>query len=465
MNPLGFFRWENIISEDEIMGEIPSNKMIYKHIFDIAWPSAVESILIALIAAVDMMMVGSLGANSISAVGICTQPKYVVLASIMALNNALTSLISRRKGENDSKRANRYLKNALLISSVITIVLSVSAIIFADPVLRFAGANNEYIDLAVIYFRIIMIGNIFYSIGLTISAAQRGIGNTRVALQINMVANVVNLILNYCLINGHFGFPALGVRGAAIATTIGNIIAFMIGVRSLLSKERFISLYRFDKSFDLNSFKDIFKVGKSTFIEQVFLRIGFFTYAKSVAGLGTIAFAAHQVTMNIMSISFSFGDGLSIANSSIVGQSLGQKRPDLAKINANIARNLGVVIALVAASCIAIFRIQILGLFTNDPIVIQTASIPMLILSVCVLFQIPQVITVGSLRGAGDVKFVAALMLISVTFVRPGLSYLLSYALNWGLIGAWLAVFLDQGTRNLVSSYRFKNGDWINIKL
>jgi Na+-driven multidrug efflux pump len=200
-------------------------------------------------------------------------------------------------------------------------------------------------------------------------------------------------------------------------------------------------------------------------VEQVFLRIGFFIYAKAVASLGTTSYAAHMVCMNIMTISFGFGDGLQIANTSLVGQSMGKDRVDMAKIYTGVTKKIGIVIAIVLSVLITLCSDQLAGFFTTDLGVIKECEIPLIILSLTVLFQIPQVIITGALRGAGDVRFVAILMLVSVTLVRPCLTYLLCYPLKLGLTGAWIALFTDQITRNLLSNWRFRQGKWKTIRL
>ncbi len=463
---LQWFQWQKMISPEQIVGEMPTNKEIYQKTFNIAWPSAVESILIALIYAVDMMMVGSLGAESISAVGITNQPKFFMLAPILALNIAVTVLVSRRKGEGKQESANNYLRQAFVICIIASLCLSLLGAIFAEPFLMFAGANEDYIQLAVNYFRIIMIGNFFQCMSLTMTAAQRGAGNTKISMVTNIAANIVNLFFNVMLIHGLLFFPKLGVNGAAIATMIGNIVAFSIATYSLTKKGGFLNLKLSEfKGFDAQTMKDIKAISLPSLVEQGFLRFGFLMYAKSVAGLGTLAFAAHNVCMQMMSISFSFGDGISIANTSLVGQSLGQKRPDMAMVYAKISQRAGICVATLLMIFISLNRVAIVGLFTNDAQVIMATEIPMIILSITVLFQIPQVIVVGSLRGAGDVRFVAMLMLISVSIVRPVLAYLLSYPLGLGLLGAWLALLLDQITRNVLSSFRFKQNKWTKIKV
>lgn len=461
---LNLFRWQSMIDPNEIVGDVPSNREIYKKTFDIAWPSATESVLIALIGAVDMMMVGNLGASAISAVGITTQPKFIILATILALNTGITVLVSRRKGENRKDSANNYLRQAVLLSTILSFLLSLTGAVFAKEFLLFAGANADYLDLAIDYFRIIMFGNFFYCVGLTMTAAQRGAGNTKISMITNIMANLVNLIFNALLINGLFFFPKLGVVGAAIATAMGNIVSFLIATYSVTHKNEFLHLsFKGFNGLDIHALKDIFNISSSALVEQIFLRFGFLMYSKAVAGLGTVSFAAHQVCMQMMSISFSFGDGLSIANTSLVGQSLGRKRPDMAMIHGKVSQRIGMMLAIGVSLFITLFRVPLMSMFTSDAAVISEGSIPMMILSVTVLFQIPQVIVIGSLRGAGDVKFVAMLMLLSVSIVRPFLAWTLTAP--FGLLGAWIALLIDQLTRNLVSSWRFKQAKWTKIQL
>ena len=459
------FLVKNMLKSNEIRGELPTTKEVYKRTIDMAWPSALEAVLVAMISAFDMIMVGSLGKEAISAVGICNQPKYICLAPILAINTAAVVLVARRKGEEKQKDANDFLKVSIIWSIIVSLLMCTTSYVFAKPMLLFSGAQADYIDQAVTYFRIVLIGLVPYSVGLTMSSAQRGAGNTRISMVTNLTANIVNIIFNALLINGLLGFPRLGVKGAAIATTIGNIVSFFIALFSLTFGNHYLHLTKTKIEHFIEKCKNFYSIFISSFGEQIILRFGFFTYAKVVANLGTTAFAAHQVVCNIMTITFSFGDGLQVANTSLVGQSLGAKRDDLAKIYSRVTQTIGICTAIILAVLISRFSNLICTVFTNDSEVIQLAYMPMQILGILCLFQIPQVITVGALRGAGDVKFVALMMFICVGLIRPGVSYLLVYPFNMGLIGAWIGCFIDQFSRFVYSIIRFRRGKWTEIKV
>lgn len=460
------FGVENLIPRKYQTQTLPSTKDVYKKTLKIAWPSAMEAILISLIGAIDMMMVGGLGTNAIAAVGITTQPKFLIMAFVLALNTGTTVIVSRRKGENNQEGARKALRNALIFSVGISFLSSLIGFVFSRDILMFSGANLDYINEAMIYFNIVLVGNFFYLVSLTITAAQRGVGNTKISLVTNLSANIVNVIFNYLLINGIWIFPRLGIAGAAVATSLGNIVSLILAVYNLSNKNNFLHInFKQDWSLDKKTLVSIWKISSSSLIEQVFIRIGFMMYAKAVAGLGTLQFATHYIVMQVMSITFSAGDGLSIATSSLVGQSLGARRPDLAYLHGKVSQRIGMVISFTLAVLIILNRSLIISLFSVDPKIIDLGAQILIILSFIIQFQIAQVITVGSLRGAGDVKFVAILSLLSVTIIRPLLTYFLAYSLGFGLYGAWFSVVCDQMIRFYVGRYRFKQAEWVKIEV
>lgn len=448
------------------LGDIPPSKRLYQNAIQMAWPSILESFLVALVGFIDTIMVSSLGSYAIAAVGLTTQPKFICLAIFISMNVAVSALVARRRGEDDRESANSIMMQALMITVGLTILISTAAVVFADPIIRLAGSADDTHEAAVTYFRIISGGMIFNVISLVINAAQRGSGNTKIAMRTNMVSNGVNIVFNYLLIGGRLGFPKLGVAGAAVATVIGTVFACGMSIFSILHKDRFLYI-RANKriGFDKRSLTALADLGSSTLAEQIFLRIGFLTYAMIVARLGTNAFAAHQVGMNIMSISFSFGDGLSVASVALVGRSLGQKREDLAKIYGAICQRMGFLFSVMLCIIYVTFSEQIFLLFSDDTEILDYGVMIMGMIAVIVFMQITQVIYSGCLRGGGDTKFVALVSLISVAFFRPFSGWLLCYPLQMGLTGAWIGLAIDQFCRLVMTFFRFKSGKWTQHKI
>lgn len=448
------------------LGDIPPNRQIVQDALNVAWPSVLESFFVCLAGMVDTIMVGSLGSYAIAAVGLTTQPKFLGLAIFLSMNVAVSAIVARRKGAGDRDSANRVVRMALLATVLLTVLISFISVTFASPIVKLVGSQADTHDYAVQYLQIIMGGIGFSTVSLLLNAAQRGAGNTRIAMQTNIISNVVNVVFNYLLIGGNFGFPALGIRGAALATVIGTVCACTLSLISVLHKDGFICLSSVKGWIaDRTSIRSLFDVGSSAFVEQLCLRVGFLLFTMTIAHLGTTQMAAHQIGANMMSMSFSFGDGLSIASVTLIGQSLGRNRPDMAKIYGNVCQKIGLICALVVSTIYFIFGKQIFMLFSQEEAILNYGATIMRILSLTLVFQIEQVTLFGCLRGAGDTKFTALVSLISVTCIRPGISWLLCYPLGIGLIGAWLGTFCDQFLRFILTFFRFRKGNWTKIRL
>ena len=441
-------------------------RSVYSALLRVSWPAVLEALLIGLVSFADSIMVGRVGSAAIAAVGVTNQPRFLFFSVFFALNIGVTAIVSRRRGENDRERANRCLGQAFSVCILLSAVLCVVALTFSRPLIAFAGAGEDIIDDAVTYFNITMVGMTFTALSMVLNAAQRGSGNTRIAMVTNLAANGVNVVLNYLLISGNLGFPRLEVKGAAIATLTGNLVCFFIAFVSVLRKDKFVRLsLGCCVRFDSQTLRLILKIGSSAAIEQIFMRIGFFTYAVLVAKLGTQALATHQICMSIINLSFCVGDGLGIAASSLVGQSLGRRRPDMASVYGKASQRVGLLISA------ALFLLFLLGgellmsLFTDDAEIIATGVKLLLIVAVTSPGQISQVIFTGCLRGAGDTRYVAAVSLVSIALVRPVLTYVFCYPLGLGLVGAWLSLLFDQYTRLLFSMLRFSKGKWKSIRV
>lgn len=467
--PLGlsdYFSTGKMIKPDQVLGDIPPSKELYKNTMNLAWPSALERVLVSLVGAMDTMMVGVLGAPAIAAVGITQQPTFILLAIIFSLNTGVTAIVARRCGEKDYESANKLLRQSIILIGLISTFMAGIGFIFARPLMTWMGAQGDIINDAVSYFRIIVIGMFFNSLSLNINAAQRGAGNTKIAMYTNIVANLINLVFNFLLIGGRFGFPALGVSGAAIATVFGNIVAFSIALTSLLRSKGVLKLsLKQSWRLDLGTIKGLMNISSSAMVEQLCMRIGFLAYTKMITNLGTVAFATHQICNNIINLTFSFGDGMGMAASSLVGRNLGADRPDLSIIYGKVAQRIALIISAVLMVIYVLGRSSLTSLFSDDAAIIALGSQIMIIVAIVAPLQTSQVIISGSLRGAGDTKFVAASSFISILLIRPVITWLFCYPLGLGLIGAWISLLIDQTIRLGLNIARFSSGKWINIKL
>lgn len=444
------------------------NNSLFKETINMAWPAVIESFFTAFVGLVDSYMVSGLGSSAVAAVGLTTQPKFMGLSMFFAINVSLSALVARRKGEGKREDANRILVSGITFIIFAAIIISTLLVIFSGNIIRFCGSNEDTHDLAVMYFKIVMGGMIFNCIQMGINSAQRGSGNTRITMKTNLVSNTVNVIFNYLLIGGNLGFPALGVKGAALATVLGTVFASIMSIRSLFKEDCFVSIpYIVQNKImpGILAIEGLIKVGYSIFFEQILMRVGFMATSIMAAKMGTYAMAAHQVGMNIMGLSFSFGDGLQATAVALIGRSLGQGNETLAKEYGKTCRIIGLFISF-GLACLYLFGGHaIMSAFFEEPEIIKIGVNITRIIIVVVIFQVSQVIYMGCLRGAGDTGYTAFASIISVTIIRTIFSYIFGYTLGLGINGVWMGILADQVSRFIFGSVRFKQGNWTKIKI
>ena len=446
----------------KVLPEGVASKDLYRDIVRIAWPSLVELLLTQLASMVDMMMVGKLGAWALSAVGLTTQPKFLLMTMFMALNVGATAMVARYRGAGEQEKANKIMRQALLMTLILGALSSVVGYIFAKPMVVFMGAaDKESLEGAVIYLKIQMVGFIFMALTSTITASLRGVGDSRTAMVYNMTANIVNVFLNYCLIYGHFGFPAMGVAGASLATIIGQFVAFVYAFIYVKSGRKYLYL-RFRDGFkpDFVELGKIVKIGIPSMIEQLVMRAGMIIYTKTVTSLGTIAFATHQVCMNIQALSFMSGQAFAVSATSLMGQSLGKRRPDMAQAYTSRTQKLGFYVAILIGLLFFFGGGFIVSLYNDEKDILEMGATILKIMAFTQPFQTSQFILAGGLRGAGDTRATAIITFLTVLLVRPGVALLLIKVFDMGLIGAWIAMVCDQVLRTTLVFVRYQSGKW-----
>lgn len=446
---------------------------LYRSVLAIAAPSVIELVLSAATQLVDTIMVGRLGAYAISAVGLTTQPKFMMLASFMALNVGSTALIARFKGQEDRQAAELVTTQSLLLALAVSAALTIPGIVFARNFVIFMGAASDTIEAATTYFRILMIGFIPTVMPMAVSALLRGVGDAKTSMRFNVTANLVNVVLNYIMIYGHFGFPALGVAGAAIATIISHGVASVMafaaisGRRSTMGEKSYAHLHLTKENLKphFKMLKRILRIGLPSAGEQFVLRFGLLIYTLTITALGTNVFAAHQIVLSILNLSFVNGQAFGFAAASLSGQALGRQDPEGAKKASAASQKMGALVSTVMGLLMFVFRYQLVGLFTGEEEIIALSAGVMLIVAIIQPFQSSFQIFAGALRGAGDSLYPAISISVGILGIRPALSYVFVHNLAWGLYGAWIALIADQIIRFIMIMLRFRGGRWLGTKV
>ena len=473
-----FFSAESLVPQHRRLGDLPGDREGYRNISRIAVPSVSEMVLSSLIGSMDAMMVGILGKNAIAGVNLPTQPRMISLSLFFALNVGVTAIVARRKGEERREAANTTIRNALMLIVGLSLLVMTLSLAFAEPLMRLAGGNTNTPDDAIVlqdainYFKIMSFGLPFSALSMCINAAMRGVGNTKLTLRVNIVSNLVNVVFNYLLISGNLGFPRLEVIGAALASFIGIVSGTVMAVVAITShKDSYLHIGRHDEwKFHPETLRGIVKLGGNAMVEQISVRVGFFIYGRIIYDMGVTAFAAHNIAMQMMILTFNFADGLAVAGTSLVGQNLGARRSDLSLLYGKMTQRLAFAFSLAIAAIVAVFRYPLAQLFINAdtlgaPQVIAMATSAMLVLACFQPVQMNSVALSGALRGAGDNLYVASVMMICVGVLRPLMTYIAVYVFRFSLPITWILGLSEMLVRLALFHLRFESGKWMTKKV
>lgn len=439
---------------------------MWREMIRITWPAFIELVLSTLFGMVDMIMVGRLSPAAITAVGLCHQPFMLLLAIFAAVNIGGTTLVAWSIGGKDLARAKAVTRQIIMFNTFLGLIIGIFGVFFARSIVRFMGAQADTIELGTVYFQIVSSGMVFQAIIMGVTACLRGAGETRIPMAYNVGSNLLNVLGNYVLIYGMWGFPAWGVAGAAVSTTLARLLAALAALYVVffsghsMIKLSFKGNYRLDREI----IKKIFSIGLPSALEQFVLQSGLMLFAKIVSGLGTVGFAAHQIGLNISSLSFAPSQAFGVAATTLVGQSLGAGDAEKAEQYGRYVRRIAVGIASVMSLAFIFFSHSVARLYTLDLAVAGMAGIVLKIMALALPGQSTQITFAGALRGAGDTMYPLYASMFGIWVFRVGVTYLFVNVFGWGLNGAWVALVLDQYVRSTIITLRFRSGKWKYLK-
>ncbi len=437
-----------------------------KIVLKLAGPAVAEQVLMALVGMADMIQVSRIGPAAITAVGLTNQPMMFAMAIFMAINVGTTAVVARFIGAHDLKNANETARQSLVIVTLLGLLVGAVMFFIAKPVLLFMGAEADTMVYAVKYFQIVSVSMVFNTIQMCVNSMIRGAGDTKAPMINNTAVNLINVVFNFLLINGIWFFPRMGVSGAAVATAFSRLVGCIMALSLVLVPGKRITVsFKGGYHFNWDLIKRVAKVGMPAAAEQFVMRIGMIFFTRTVSGLGTIVFAAHQVAINITSLSFTTGQGFGMSATSLVGRCLGAKKPDMAEKFAKATGNMSMLVSLGVAFLLFFAGDKVALLYTDDASVIASASVALKLIALVQPLQSIQFVLAGALRGAGDTKWPLYSTIIGVWFFRLGLALVLVQYMHMGLLGAWIAMAVDQTARSLVIQYRFKSNKWKHVRV
>ncbi len=426
------------------------NSKIVKDVFKLALPAVGEMILYTLVWVLDTMMVGRYGGKiTVSAVSLSSEIMYTFINILVAIGISVgvTSLIARRFGAEKFDEAEEFASLSVVVTVIIAFILSGIFFIYSREVLSVFGAKEQVLELGIRYMKICSIGIFFNMILSTINGILRGVGNTKTPLVAAFTIVIVNLSLDYVLIFGKFGFPEMGVEGAALATSIANVIGFLFGVYYIKVHSNIKPRAKYILSMNGKKLWELIRLSVPSGMQEGAFSICRLINAAMIMTLGETAFSANQITTSIESLSFMPGWGFAVAATSLVGNKIGKKDYDGAREYARVSIILGSLIMAICGGLFLLFPKQIVGPFINssETEVIKLAATCLMIASV---EQIPMAISMiigGTLKGMGDTTRPFIVSLFSNWGIRLPLMYYFIYVKKFSVTAVWWITAIQWG--------------------
>lgn len=442
--------------------ENPESNLVSKsEIFKFAVPSMMEELFTTFTSIIDSKMVSALGVSYISAISVTNQPKFFILAPFVAINTVFSSLVSFYYGKKDRERINSIFLTALYSVIILSIVLGILSCVFAGGIMQLCSGQEDTMDLSIQYFRIVMGGMIFNQLLLFLNAGLRGYGKTSLAFTSNAISCVVNICFNYLLIEGHFGFPALKIRGAAIATVLGTFAAFLYSLFFVLKESEYLSMIFIIKNKIKASFSallEIFHMWKETFVENILMRFGFLISSAILARTGSFEVSVYSVASLMLSINYAFGRGFMNAAVVLIGRSRGANQKDLIKKYSSSLTKITAIFSVISSSIIILISKPFIGLYSTDPDFIDLGIKSCMFIALASLFQVPKVCYTGMLQGLGMMKQTKLAAIWSVLVLQPVANVLLVYVLDLGIYGILISAVLSQMVWLISSALYYRKG-------
>lgn len=435
---------------------LPNFKENFSTTFYLAYPVMLSQLGQVLVGVADSMMVGRLGAVPLAAASLANSIFFVVLMFGIGVSMAMTPLVAMADGNHKGKRISRLFNHGFIINMAGGILMFF-LIVMASPFLKNLNQPEEVVTLAIPYLAIITFSLLPFMFFQTFKQFAEGLSQTKQAMYITIFCNGINVFFNWVMIYGNLGFPALGLNGAGWATLISRIFMGLMMAYYVWNSKRYkpynLSLRMRKLSFPM--FSKLIKIGVPTGFQFIF-EVGAFSAAAIMMGwIGVTALAAHQIAINLASVSYMMASGLSTAAMIRVGNQLG--RNDIKTLR-EAGFTVFIMVAIfmsVAAVIFIVFREFLPSLYINDVSVIQMSATLLIIAGFFQLSDGIQVVGLGALRGMSDVKVPTIVTLVAYWVIGLPLGYILAFSFGMQEIGIWVGLLIGLTVTGIMLLYRF----------
>ena len=437
----------------------------YREVWLLAYPIVITMLSRTAMMFVDSAMVGRLGATELAAVGLAGILTWTLFSFFQGFLGSVNTFVAQRYGAGDRQGITvaAWQGIYLALGSYLVILL---LNLFTGPAFALMRPSPEVQRLAGIYTQIRLYGGITVFLSFAMASFLRGVGDTKTPMRIEIVANLVNLLLDYLLIFGKFGCPRLEIVGAAIATLIAGVVAVICYFAVFLSR-RSNRAFQTRSHFQIDSrdLRRILRIGLPMGVHNLMDMGSFTVFVALVGRMGDIALAANNAGVTLISTSFMPLYGISMAATTLVGHYIGAGQLHNARRSGYTAIKLGVVYTFFVA--IAFFAVPkfLISLVTPDPEVIRLGT---RVLLFAALFQLSDgfgICASGALKGAGDTFFTMCVSIGYAWLLFLPLAYSLAFLLGYGVPGAWCGATIYIILAGITYFLRFRSDRWERIRI
>ncbi len=446
---------------------------LLNEVWRLALPVILSNLLVSLVNIVDVFMAGRLGPLAIAAVGMASGVQVLVLVGVMSVTFGAMTLAAQAFGAQDAAQLSHITRQSLLLTVLMSLVLGVVGWLAAEPLLYALGggeaAATQVTEMAVGYLRLLFAGTVFLGLNLTVNSLLQGVGDTLTPLYITAAANVLNIIFNYLFMFGPGPLPALGVTGAALGTLVARAVASGLGLIVFYRGRGPIQLLPGSYRPDWVMFGRLLSVGVPSGVQGV-VRSGaqlLLLGVISATAAGSYGVAAQAIGLQLESLAFMPGLAVSVAATSLVGQSLGAWRPDEARRRGDMAIILGVLVMSAIALPMLAFAPQLIRAFdpSAHPTVISAGTSYLRVNGLFLPLLAVAMVTNGTLRGAGDTRPGMIGTIVGRALIVVPLAQLLALRFGFGVAGVWWALCTGTAIQAAWVYLRWRSGRWVQVAL
>ena len=431
-----------------------------KRLARLAAPIFIETLLIMMLGAVDTVMLSRHSDNSVAAVGVVNQIIMLTFLVFEVINLGTSVLCSQYLGARLHKQVVQVVGVSILVNFVVGVGISMLLFGCAEPILQLMGLGPELMQDGMDYMRIVGAFAFFQALSLTLSASLRSANKAVYPMLVTVVVNVLNIIGNYSLIFGRFGFPELGVEGAAISTAFSRGVSMVILFVILFRKHihRFPPAYF--RPFPWVELKNLMKVGLPSAGEQLSYSSSQVVITYFINMLGVEALATRTYCVNIIMFAYLFSISMAQGGAICIGHLIGEKKPRAAFLMGKYVMKKSVMITVILSCILALFGHVIFGWLTSNAEIIKMGVTILVIDIVLEIGRPVNIFATNALRAAGDVNYPFYVGLVVMWSVAVGLGYLFGIPWGWGICCRLVAFLLGENIRGAIFVRRWYSMKW-----